>query len=199
MERVTIDARAVVALTRVKDEAKALWKLQLSALKDSARPFARRVEQLYLSEVKAKGGKKRILSVRVYKGKTSLKESKKKIGIPQIYYKGVKEDKKSGLPVLFMMPANNGFHWFDSGTAERYTKSRRSVSGFVQLGKKRKRITVRSGRGGYRGQIKPLNIFKRAYTSTASEVGGNIETSMTKIVDKAIQTALKRYNKTGNI
>lgn len=199
MERVTIDARAVVALTRVKDEAKALWKLQLSALKESAHPFARKVEQLYFGEVKAKGSKKRVTTVKVYKGKTSIITSRKKIGIPQIYYKGIKEDKNSGLPVLFMMPANNGFHWFDSGTAERYTKSRRSVSGFVQLGNKRKRITVRSGRGGYRGQIKPLNIFRRAYTSTASEVGGNIEASMTKIVDKAIQTALKRYNKTGNI
>lgn len=199
MQRVEIDTRAIMALANVKDEAKALWKMQLSALKESARPFHRKVQQLYFGAVNAKGSKKKIATIRVRKGTTSLKISSKKIGIPQIYYKGIKEDKRSGLPVLLMMPANNGFHWFDSGTSERYTKSRRALSGFVRVGNRSKKVTVRSGRGGYRGKIKPLNIFKRAYSSTASEISGNIEASMSKIVDKAIGNALKRYNKTGKI
>lgn len=193
MEHITLDAKDIKALTGAKDEVRALWKLQMQAMREASKPFVRKVRVTFRSKTGRAG--RTLTTFTTHRGQTKARVRRNYIGDPQVYYKEIREDPRSGLPLLRIYPANNGFHWFDLGTDERHTDSRRVLSSTVQVGRRRRRVEVRSGRGGYRGYIKPLHIFKNSYQATASEIQGTLEESMAKVMDKAIGRALKKANR----
>ena len=96
----------------------------------------------------------------------------RKIASPPLFYKGIEEFRGSnGLPALLIMPKNNGAIWFERGTNKRKTRK----------GYRRGRISANK-----------WGKFKVSFDSTKSIIGKDIEQNLGKVLNSAINNALKK-------
>ncbi len=153
-------------------------KAEISALRSSANILRRETIRQFAEKANLKEGYKRNL-FDLRKGEIVTKSAKIATVVVD------KREPSAKVHILGDFRAK----FFEMGTNKRYTKGHRLTGKYYRLKPGGRKYRERTGKGGYRGYIRPVHPFRTAQQLTERKIFDN----MNKRINSAIQRVWRKY------